>query len=344
MVDQIRLGLIGCGRIAQVAHLPAIDKAEGIEVVALCDGNASVADAVAQRHGISTVHATSDALIADPGVDAVLIAIPDRFHRSVAGAALEAGKHVLIEKPLAASTEECLQLIDLVERTGLTLQVGAMKRHDAGIQYAHDFVQGPLGELRSFHAWYRIGDLRPGIEHTLFPKVYAEEATTKMETALKGDREQYLLATHGSHIFDTVRFLAGPIVAIDARHSGFGRDHMWSALVQVESGIWGTVTITVDVPGVPSEGIELLGSAGTIRADIPFPFTKTASRVHAYFDGKVIEPVLTDGDPYERQAEDFAAAIREGYGAVPNALDGLAAVKAIEATAASVARGQQVAL
>src|SRR3979411_1441723 len=125
-----------------------------------------------------------------------------------------------------------------------------MKRHDAVLQWAHHFISDSLGEARSFWAWYRIGDLRPGIEATLFPRVYAEEQAREQEAGFKADRERYLLATHGAHIVDTVRYLMGDVVAIAARHRGYGRDHAWTALVTVASGDLGRAGIQLDVPGV----------------------------------------------------------------------------------------------
>lgn len=342
--EPVKLGIIGCGRITQVAHLPGIEKADGVQLVALCDGNQPIAHQVAARYGVQKVYADSADLIADPEVEAVIIAIPDRFHRDVVAQALRAGKHVLIEKPLAATEDESRELVELVAATGLVLQVGAMKRHDQGVEYAKEFIADGLGQMRSFNAWYRIGDLRPGIEHTLFPHCFIDPAHTQKETAIKGDRERYLLATHGSHIFDTVRNLCGPITSITAQHNGYGRDHMWQMLVRTENGALGTITITVDVPGEPSEGIEVLGSEGTVRVDIPFPFTKQASRVETYRDGVRTVPVLTDGDPYERQAEAFAQAVRGQRTVTPDAVAGLASVQVIAAAARSVETKSEVTL
>ncbi len=342
MVEPLRLALVGCGRIAQVAHLPALEKAAGVELVAVVDPSQEVARAVARRYGVPAAYTAQEQVLADPAVEAVLVAAPDRFHYPIAAEALTAGKHVLVEKPLAATSAEAEALVELVDRTGLVLQVGAMKRHDQGLQYARGFVAERLGEVRSFNAWYRIGDLRPGIEATLFPYVYADQAARESETAFKADRQRYLLATHGAHIFDTVRFLLGDVGSVIARHRQHGRDQVWQVLLTMASGAIGTVSITVDVPGVPSEGIEVFGASGSIRVDTPFPFYRQASSVRAYADGETVMPELTDGDAYERQAEAFARAVREGSRPVPDVRDGLHAIRLIEATAA--ADGEEITL
>ncbi|WNV86003.1 Gfo/Idh/MocA family oxidoreductase [Umezawaea sp. Da 62-37] len=344
MTGNVRVALIGCGRIAQVAHLPALEKAEGVDLVAVSDPSADVARAVARRYGVPSAYTDQGEVFADPSVEAVIVAAPDRFHHAIAAAALAAGKHVLVEKPLASTLEEAEALADLVDRTGLVLQVGAMKRHDEGVQYARRFVVERVGEVRSFNAWYRIGDLRPGIEATLFPHVAADPAARQVEAGFKADRRRYLLATHGAHVFDTVRFLLGDVTSVIARHREDGKDQTWQVLLTTPSGAVGTVGIAVDVPGVPSEGIEVFGSTGTVRVDTHFPFYRRASTVHAYADGVTSVPELTDGDAYERQAEAFARSIREGGPPVPDVHDGVRAIRLIEATAAAVESGAEVEL
>ena len=102
----VKLALIGCGRIAQVAHLPALEKADGIELVAVSDPSVEVAEAVARRYDVPLAHTDQARVLADPEVEAVLIAAPDRFHLPIADQALRAGKHVLVEKPLASTAAE----------------------------------------------------------------------------------------------------------------------------------------------------------------------------------------------------------------------------------------------
>jgi len=344
MSDPVRLALIGCGRIAQVAHLPALEKADGIELVALSDLSAEVARAVAGRYGLVAAYTDAASVWVDDVVEAVLITAPDRFHHALTTQALEAGKHVLVEKPLTSTAAEAEDLVELVDRTGLVLQVGAMKRHDQGLQYARAFVADRLGGARSFNAWYRIGDLRPGIEATLFPPVFAEAAARDREAGFKANRERYLLATHGAHVFDTVRFLLGDVASLVARHRQDDRDHVWQALLTTTDGAVGTVTIAVDVPGATAEGIEVFGVSGWVRVDTHFPFYRRASSVQAYAQGAVVKPALTDGDAYERQLESFARTIRAGGQPVPDVRDGLAAVRLIEATGAAVAMAAEVTL
>jgi predicted dehydrogenase len=341
---RLRMAVVGLGRIAQVAHLPALEKAEGVELVAVSDPSEEVAAAVAARYRVSVATSDLAEVLADASVEAVLVAAPDRFHFAIAAAVLQAGKHVLVEKPLAATPAEAGELAELVATTGLVLQVGAMKRHDPGLEFAKEFVAAQLGQARSFNAWYRIGDLRPGIEAALFPHVYADRAARTLEATFKEDRARYLLATHGAHVFDTVRFLLGDVASVVARHRADGRDQAWQVLLTTANGAVGTVALTVDVPGLPSEGIEILGSAGTVRVDTHFPFYRRAATVHAYAGGQTVSPNLVDGDAYERQLEAFARTIRTGGQPSPDVGDGLAALRLIAAVAQAVQTRKEVLL
>src|SRR4029453_12936710 len=102
LADPVRLALAGCGRIAQVAHLPAAEKSGEVALVAVCDPSAEVAGAVACRYGVAAV-TDPRSLWADPGVEAGVVAAPDPAHHALASGALTAGRHLLVAKPLPAT-------------------------------------------------------------------------------------------------------------------------------------------------------------------------------------------------------------------------------------------------
>ena len=93
-------------------------------------------------------------MLADQDIDAVIIATADAFHVRASIAALEAGKHVLCEKPMGIGVEEMQQLHDAVRASGRVLQVGHMKRFDAGLQAAKAFIDFEMGEMLALKAWY----------------------------------------------------------------------------------------------------------------------------------------------------------------------------------------------
>ena len=100
-MNPVGIGIIGCGPIAQAAHLPATVKAHNATLVAVCDRSERLRTAAQQLHGVPVAYATAADLLADERVEAVIIAVADPFHVPLSIAALQAGKHVLVEKPLS---------------------------------------------------------------------------------------------------------------------------------------------------------------------------------------------------------------------------------------------------
>lgn len=130
MSQKIRVGIVGCGEVAQVIHLPALrDLADLFTVTALCDVSPSVLDSVGQQWPAAARHADYRDLVASAEVDAVLVANPNVYHAEVAIAAMQCGKHVLIEKPFCVSLAEADALEAAAEAAGVTVQVGFMRRH-----------------------------------------------------------------------------------------------------------------------------------------------------------------------------------------------------------------------
>jgi predicted dehydrogenase len=135
----INLGLVGCGRISQAAHLPAIAKANNVRLSGVCDQSPSLAEAMARRYDVRRYSAVEDILNSDS--EAVMLAVPDRLHVPLARAAIEAGKHVFVEKPLATNVSEAESLSENLLRSSVKLQVGNMKRFDPGVQFARDILE-----------------------------------------------------------------------------------------------------------------------------------------------------------------------------------------------------------
>jgi predicted dehydrogenase len=336
----VRLGVIGCGRISQVAHLPAAAKADGIELTAVCDASPVLSGAVGRRYGVPSFTELEAMLAA--GLDAVVVATPDRLHHEHAVAALEAGKHVLVEKPLAPEPNDARHLGELADQLGLKLQVGAMKRHDPGIEYARAAV-ARIGPVLTMSSWYRVmGALRPTTEAALFPAVVVDDDVRTREAAYKADRARHLLTTHGVHVFDGMRSLVGDLTGLSVVRTELGGDYAWHGRGTIERG-GGTATfeIVAVVHADWSEGFDVYGQLGHVAVRSWFPFYRRASEVRCYLesDGVATAPRFGDADPYERQLEAFARAIVEDLPTDPDAADGLAAVEMVAACAESARRG-----
>ena len=144
----VKLGLIGCGRVAETRHLPALQNLAGAEVVAMADLDPERLRRVADRFHVKQRYTNFVALLDDSSIEAVAVCVPVQFHVEIALAALEAGKHVLIEKPLALSLEEANRLIERAGQMPRTIMVGFNLRWHRLLRQAQAMIQqGALGSL-----------------------------------------------------------------------------------------------------------------------------------------------------------------------------------------------------
>lgn len=154
----LRIGLVGVGAAAQISHIPALLKTEGVELVALCDRDPEKAARVAQKFQIAHAVSRIDDMLADDSIDAVDICTPNYLHAPMAVAALEAGKHVLCERPLARSAAEAAQMLKAAKKADRTLACAVQHRFRPDAQLLRTFVsKGELGEI--FYAkagWLRL--------------------------------------------------------------------------------------------------------------------------------------------------------------------------------------------
>lgn len=128
MAHRIKVGLIGLGEVAQLMHLPLLADDQRFEIAAVTDVSPSLVAHVAERYGVKTRHATAEALIADPGLDAVFILTPDFLHALLLEQSIRAGKHVFIEKPAALTAAELRPLLELDKGNEKIVFVGYMRR------------------------------------------------------------------------------------------------------------------------------------------------------------------------------------------------------------------------
>jgi len=156
----IRIGVIGTGSISEF-HLQSYAANKNSEIYAICDMNRERAQTVADKYGATKVYADYRELLADPDVEAVSICTWNNTHAEISIAALDAGKHVLVEKPLCRTVEEAYRIQDAVKRSGKQLMVGFVRRYDPNALMLHSFVEnGEFGDLYFAKASYirRMGN------------------------------------------------------------------------------------------------------------------------------------------------------------------------------------------
>jgi myo-inositol 2-dehydrogenase/D-chiro-inositol 1-dehydrogenase len=146
---RVRLGVVGCGRVAELQHLPALRNVRGAEVTALADADPARLESTAERFRVARRYADYRELIASGDVNAVAVCVPPKLHAEVALAALEAGKHVFVEKPLALGLDECRLLsAKAAERDRLKVLVGFNLRRHRLVRAARETIRrGELGEV-----------------------------------------------------------------------------------------------------------------------------------------------------------------------------------------------------
>jgi predicted dehydrogenase len=344
---RLRIGVLGAGQIAQAAHFESCTKARNADLYGICD----VADDLRQRmaitHGAEKQFSDYDTMLADPDVDAVIIATSDAFHVPAAKRALEAGKHVLCEKPLGLTVEEVEDLALTVRRSGKILQVGHMKRFDAGLQAAKTFIDTEMGDLVALKAWYCDSTHRYAMTDAVQPLIVSSRNARKPKDNPKADLRKYYMLAHGCHLMDTARYLAGDITSVRARLSDTRGMHCWFVDVNFASGALGHLDLTIAVRMDWHEGFQIYGQNGSVIAKTFNPWYYKSSDVDIYRekDGASHRVIGADGHFYRRQLEGFADVIlhnRPMAGA--DVQDGVASVRAMVAIARAVESGKEVAL
>lgn len=343
----MRVIMVGCGRIAQIAHLVAVDRVESVELVAVVDPSAELGARVANRWGGVPSFTETARAYESVEADAVILAVPDRMHAPLAIEAMNAGLHVLVEKPIAGSVDDALAMQAAAAETGRVLRIGNMRRHDPGVMKARAIVAGEIGEIISFSAWYR-----PSLFDTdeFWQRIIKDPAVTTLEAGFKSDKDRYWPFTYGSHLWDTVRFVVGEVASLTTRFHRVGSFAAWQTLVELSGGASGTADLTCYEHGDGGEGVRVCGTEGTMTVELYNPFLWRAAdvAVHADSDRTIHASPVVYADAYERQLRSFEAAAEGadpgewGPGGTPE--DGIAAVRLIEAMRESAESGDRVAI
>lgn len=345
--QRLRIGILGAGPIAQVAHFDATRKARNAELFAICDAAEELLARAAAIHQPQVTYPDFAAMLADPNVDAVIIGVADQFHVPLAQLALAAGKHVLVEKPLGVSIEECEALRQTVVDKQLIFQIGNNKRFDPGFAFAHRFIQEQMGQRMALKAWYYDSVYRYTMTDNLQPLPISSSNARKPVGNPKADKLRYFMLTHGSHLVDTARFFGGEIVQVQARTAHRFDAYCWFVAVDFADGSVGHLDLIIPVRGDFEEGFQIFGEQGSIQGRAYLPWYHKASYVECFStaDRQYHRVLGEDSYTYKLQIEGFADTILHGkpqQGA--NLEDGIAAMRAMVAIARSVEWGRPVTL
>ncbi len=344
---RLRIGVLGCGPIAQAAHFDACRKARNAELYAICDVAEDLLALMAARHAPRVTYSSYEALLEDPRVEAVLIAVADQYHVPLALRAIDAGKHLFVEKPLGVTVEECDALRARLAGTALVLQVGTNRRFDPGLAFARRFIAEEAGELISLRAWYHDSVFRYTMTDNLQPSIAASARARRPEHNPKADRRRYFMLAHGSHLVDTARYLGGPLEGVRARLLERADSYCWSVEAHFASGCLGHLDMLVPARGDFEEGFQVYGAGGSVSGRLYLPWYHRAGVVECFSarDGQYRRPLGEDAYTYKLQIEAFAATILDGAPQRGAGIDdGVAAMRAMAAIARSAESGAYVAL
>ena len=343
----LRVGVLGAGQISQAAHFEACRKAKNAELYAICDVAKDLLERMSAVHAPRKAFADYEAMLADPDVDAVIIAVADQFHVPMALRAIEAGKHVLVKKPMGMTVEESEGLCGAARASGLVVQVGTEKRFDEGIAFASEFIREEMGEMIALKAWYGDSTHRYTMTDALQPVIEASEEARRPEEDPKADLRRYYILGHASHLLDTARFLGGKIEAIRTRLVEKFGAYCWFSEVGFVDGSVGHLDLTIKVRMDWHEGFQVYGEHGSVIGRTYNPWYYKSSDVECFSEKDASYRRLLGADShfFRRQVEGFAETILDGLpmrGA--NAEDGLAAVRGMVAMVRSAQTGEAVRL
>jgi predicted dehydrogenase len=343
----VGLGIVGCGGAA----LDVVRSAAGssIRVVAVHDRDPARAAALAQRAG-ARVHPELDGLLADPAVEAVHVALPHDLLATTAMAALQAGRHVLVEKPLATSRAEIELVRAAAVATGRSVGVMFELRHVPTVAKAADLVRsGALGRIRLVRIRTLID--KPPAYWTSGPTGLVADPWRASRARAGGG----VVVMNAIHLLDLVRVVTGQEVVRVAAESAAGVagvdvEDVAAATLRFADGAIGSVVASAHAPGASSgETIEIDGTGGSIRLGDPYAgaprlelFLRSPSGDYPAGRWVVVEPTAVD--PWKAALDDFAHAIRSGRPPVPGLDDAEAALATVLAIYESVERRTVVAV
>lgn len=346
----LRLGIIGAGRVTSDHHLPALRRLPQIEVAALADVDAARLEQIADRFGIPSRYADPQALLADPTLQAVAICTPPPTHATLALAALAAGKHVLVEKPLALSLRECAELQARASSLpGQQTTVGFNLRWHRLMSAAGELVRaGAVGHLQTVRL-----TLTSGYRHRLTSPQWRNQRQTGGSVLLE----------LGSHVFDLARFLTGDEFAevYAVAQSKAGLETM--AVVSGRMANGSQVSLVMGDHTADALEVDVFGDAGRLHVSgyrfdglelWPLSVYPGSLKVRAQRAFELVRALPSawsslrrGGDfaaTYRKQWEGFAACIQDGEAATPTLDDGRQSLRAVLAGLVSLRTAQPVAM
>jgi predicted dehydrogenase len=322
---KIRWGVLSTAQIGTAKVIPAMQQGTYCDITAIASRSLERAQAAASRLGIPRAYGSYEELLVDPDIDAVYISLPNHLHVPWSIKALEAGKHVLCEKPIALNAAGAQELLDAAqERPGLKVMEAFMYRHHPQWQRARQLIAGgQIGELRTIQSFFSYYGADP------------ENIRNVAEFGGGG------LMDIGCYSISLSRFIfdAEPerVLGVMEYDPQFQIDRLTSGVLDFGSG---TSTFTCSMQLVPYQRANLFGTEGRVEIEIPFnaPPDRPCKMWHQH-GGEIEEIVLDVCNQYTIQGDLFSRAVLEDT-EVPTPLqDAVANMRVIDALVRSAGDG-----
>ncbi len=315
-MEPLRIGALGAARITPQALLRPARRVAGAEVVAVAARDPARARRFAARHRIPRVHASYAELLADPEIDAVYNPLPNGLHCEWTLRALEAGKHVLCEKPIAANADEAARMAEVAEKSGRVLdEAFHWRAHPLAARMKQIVDSGELGRVRHLEASLCVPFLLPGDIRYRFD--LAGGAT--MDT--------------GCYTVSVVRHLAGAepeVERAEARLASPGVDRWMRAELRFPDGRSGRITCSLCSARLLSIRARVIGDAG--RLDVLTPIMPHLyHRLLVEAGGRRRRERVPGESSYTHQLRAFVRHVREGVPMLSDAADAVANMRVIDA-------------
>ena len=344
----IRLAIVGTGGMAGY-HAGIFSKIPGCKIVAGCDVDEAKAAAFCSRHSIPRAYSNVDLMLKECGIDAVVNVTPDRFHAPISIKAIQAGKHVLCEKPLALNYAEAVTMVKAAKSKGVINMVNLSYRNAPAIHKAHQLISsGKLGVIVHVDASY----LQSWLVSTEWGDWRTSSGLTWRLSTRHGSTG--VLGDIGVHLFDFASYAVGGIKTVNAhlktfskikgeKHGEYTLDANDTALMQVEfeGGALGMLHVTRWATGHLNT-IQLLvcGTKGALRINLDQSQDKLEIST-----GKDLNPGKWKQLPCPKTpsiAARFIKSIRTGINDQPDFQRGAEIQKVLDACFVSAARGKRV--
>ncbi|HUO34127.1 MAG TPA: Gfo/Idh/MocA family oxidoreductase [Candidatus Acidoferrum sp.] len=328
MADKVRWGILGAAKIGLKKVIPAMQRGKWSEIAAIASRDSSKAQSAAKELKIPKAYGSYEELLADPSIEAIYNPLPNNLHVPWSVKTLEAGKHVLCEKPLGMNAAEVHTLIAARDRAGKKAGEAFMvKTHPQWLRAIELVRSGKIGKVRGVSVCFSYNN---------------RDAANIRNIPEAGGGALYDI---GCYSIFAARQIFGEeplrVASLIERDPDFNTDRLTSALLEFPSG---HATFICSTQFVPYQRVQILGTSGRIEIEIPFnapvdqPCRIFIDDGRDVFGGGIVTETIPTCDQYEIQGDAFSRAIRENT-EVPvtleTALGNMAVIEAVFRSAES---------